>query len=227
MTKGNKVKSILGTLHASLQVPFVYSLFRRLAVGNFDSRFVDEFVKLCPADRILDLGCGPADILDKLNECQYVGIDQDQGYVARARRKYDGRARFHAVSIADIDAVSPASFDIVLSVGVLHHLRDAEALHLLQVAHASLKPGGKLITSDGCRTDRQTRLSRFFLDLDRGQFVRGKDAYVALASRVFPDVTATMRGDLIRIPYTHLIMVCRREQEAQVSPGKDSLLNGT
>jgi SAM-dependent methyltransferase len=223
----NKLGRTLDIFRSSLQVPILYSSFRTLVAGNFDRRFVDEFIKPRPADRILDLGCGPADILDKLNACHYVGVDQDLGYIARARKRYKSKAQFHEVGIADIDAVAPTSFDIALSVGVLHHLRDAEALHLLQVAYASLRPGGRLITIDGCRTGCQTRLSRFFLDLDRGQFVRDKDAYVALASHVFPDVTATMREDLIRIPYTHLIMVCWREQEAQVSPGKDSLLDNT
>jgi SAM-dependent methyltransferase len=228
MIRDKKLQRILKIIRSSLQVPVVYSSFRTLVAGNFDRRFVDEFITPCPTDRILDLGCGPADILDKLSTCQYVGVDQDQGYITRARKRYKNRAHFYDVGIADIDVVTPRSFDIALSIGVLHHLRDTEALHLLHVAHASLKPGGRLITIDGCKTHYQTRLCRFFLELDRGQFVRDKDEYVALASHVFPKVTATMREDLIRIPYTHLIMTCRRkQQEDQVSPERGSLLDNT
>ena len=120
------------------------------------------FVKPRPTDRILDLGCGPADIVDKLNGCQYVGVDHDPGYIARARKKYNGRSQFHLASIADIDVIEPSSFDIVLSIGVLHHLADAEALHLFQVARESLKPTGRLVTVDGCLTHPQKRLRRFF-----------------------------------------------------------------
>ena len=168
------------------------------------------FVKPRPTDRILDLGCGPADIVDKLNGCQYVGVDHDPGYIARARKKYNGRSQFHLASIADIDVIEPSSFDIVLSIGVLHHLADAEALHLFQVARESLKPTGRLVTVDGCLTHPQKRLRRFFLGLDRGQYIRERSAYVALASSVFPDVTANVLEALIRIPYTHLIMVCSK-----------------
>lgn len=45
--------------------------------------------------------------------------------------------------------ISPAYFDIVLVVGVLHHLDDTEALQLCQLAQAGLKSGGTLITLDG------------------------------------------------------------------------------
>ena len=172
--------------HLGLQVPLLYSTFKTLVTGDRDRRLVAEFVKPRPTDRILDLGCGPADIVDKLNGCQYVGVDHDPGYIARARKKYSGRSRFHLVSIADIDVIEPLSFDIVLSMGVLHHLADAEALHLFQVARESLKPTGRLITVDGCLTYPQKRLRRFFLGLDRGQYIRDRSATSPWPRAYFP-----------------------------------------
>jgi cyclopropane fatty-acyl-phospholipid synthase-like methyltransferase len=38
---------------------------------------------------------------------------------------------------------SSSHFDIVLAIGVLHHLDDAEVLQLFKIAHAALKNGGE------------------------------------------------------------------------------------
>jgi hypothetical protein len=38
--------------------------------------------------------------------------------------------------------------------------------------------------------------------------VRRADAYRALAAAAFPKVELHVRGDLLRLPYNHAIMVC-------------------
>jgi SAM-dependent methyltransferase len=102
-----------------------------------------------------------------------------------------------------------ASFDLAIAVGVLHHLNDAEALQLFQMAQAALKPAGRLITLDNCYRDGQSRIARFLISKDRGQYVRASDAYRNLALSVFPEVKASIREDLLRIPYTQVILECR------------------
>src|SRR5205823_7002829 len=92
--------------------------------------------------------------------------------------------------------------------GVLHHLDDKEAIDLFQVARAALKPGGKLITFDGCFCEGQSRIARYLLERDRGKFVRTAEAYVALARKAFENVEVTLRHDLLRLPYSHIIMKC-------------------
>ena len=83
---------------------------------------------------------------------------------------------------------------------------DAHAL--FAIAKAALKPGGVLVTFDGCYTPTQSLLARCLLNWDRGRFVRTKDEYVRLATTTFTDVEPFIRSDLLRIPYTHLIMRC-------------------
>jgi hypothetical protein len=43
---------------------------------------------------------------------------------------------------------------------------------------------------------------------DRGKFVRTRDEYLRLASTRFSKVEPHLRHDLLRVPYTHLIMRC-------------------
>jgi SAM-dependent methyltransferase len=60
---------------------------------------------------------------------------------------------------------------VVPALGIAHHLEDAEAQRLFQIAYDALKPGGKLITFDGVWTDGQSPAARWLLARDRGLYV--------------------------------------------------------
>ena len=49
------------------------------------------------------------------------------------------------------------------------------------------------------------------LDVGCGRFVRHAEEYVALASTSFSTVHSTIRHDILRIPYSQLILECRRQ----------------
>ena len=98
----------------------------------------------------------------------------------------------------------------MLATGVVHHLDDERAIRLFELACHALKPDGRLITYDGSFVEGQTRLARFVVSRDRGRFVRTRHAYLALASEYFERVESAVRHDLLRIPYTHLILQCSK-----------------
>lgn len=195
-------------MRALLDRPGAYSLFRRL-VGRDSARlaYARDHLRVRPGQRVLDLGCGPGDILAFLPEVGYVGYDINAAYIERARRRFGHRGEFHCAAVDE--SLDPGTgFDLVIAHGVLHHLEDAAARTLFRVARRALKPGGRLVTIDGCFAEGQSALARLFLSLDRGRYVRTRDAYESLARSVFDDVKSFLRHDLIRIPYTHLIMEC-------------------
>jgi SAM-dependent methyltransferase len=192
-----------------LALPGVYSVFRWL-VGRDVARaaYAREHLRARPGQRVLDIGCGTGDILEVLPRVEYVGFDTSVDYINRARRQFGQRGEFHCRSVDDDLPVAAASFDLVIAHGVLHHLDDASARTLFRAARRALKPGGRLVTYDGCFTPDQSAAARWLLSLDRGRHVRRRDAYEALAATQFANVRAFVRHDLIRIPYTHLIMEC-------------------
>ena len=100
------------------------------------------------------------------------------------------------------------TFDVVLATGVIHHLDDVQAAALFGLARLALRPAGRLVTFDGCRVPQQSRLARWLLAKDRGKFVRTQEEYLRLASARFANVELDLRHDLLRVPYTHLIMRC-------------------
>jgi SAM-dependent methyltransferase len=192
-----------------LSLPAVYSLFRRL-VGRDGARsvYAREHLRLQPGQRVLDIGCGTGDILQFLPPVDYVGYDISPRYIERARRRFGQRGEFHCGAVGDALLPGACRYDLVIAHGLLHHLDDDAARKLFRAAKRALKPGGRLVTFDGCFSEDQSVAARLFLSLDRGKHVRERCAYEGLARGDFDAVRSFVRHDLIRIPYTHLIMEC-------------------
>jgi cyclopropane fatty-acyl-phospholipid synthase-like methyltransferase len=168
------------------------------------------YVRPKPSSRILDIGCGTGTILSYLPDVEYLGFDIHQKYIDSAIRKYGERGTFFCKRLTRNVIEDPSGYDIVLAKGVLHHLTDDEALELFEVAHSTLKQDGRLVTIDGCYCEKQSVIARFLLSMDRGKFVRNKEKYCLLASKYFSNLKITIRDDLLRVPYTHIIMECEK-----------------
>lgn len=193
-----------------LEFPLLYRLFQGLAGADFFSRsYANEYVKADFGDRILDIGCGPADILLYLPKVEYVGFDLNKPYIDYAAKKYrEASFYYRKIDIQMIEEFGWGnSFDIVLANGVIHHLNDEEAFELLELSRMALKPGGRLVTHDGVYIEGQSAISRYLWSRDRGQYVRTREKYVELASKVFKNVNTSIRYNLLRIPRHSLIMM--------------------
>ncbi len=202
--------NIIGKISSILSFPAGYRFFQRMVgAESFRKTYLVEHVKPCPGDKILDIGCGPGDILNHLPNVRYTGLDISPEYIAAAKQRYGSRGRFFCgdVGLAAIEG-EHSSFDLVLSVGVIHHLDDAQADKLFALARRVLSPTGRLVTYDGCYVPQQSRIARWMLSKDRGKFVRTREEYLRLAAPHFSTVEPQLRHDLLRIPYTHLILRC-------------------
>jgi len=190
-----------------LGVPALFRALQRLVgAGKAAPRLV-ELLAIRPGERVLDIGCGTADILQHLPpDIEYHGFDVSEHYVTAARARFGHRGRFTVQAITPDAADRLGQFDVVMAIGVLHHLTDAEASALFSIAHKVLRPGGRVITCDGAFVPGQNPIAKVLLKLDRGRRVRTPEQYVAVAKRDFPDATARVINDLLTIPYTHCIV---------------------
>ena len=201
---------IVERFSSALKVPAGYRIFRWLVGGEAAWRiYLADYVKPAPGDKILDLGCGPADVLNYLPAVNYTGLDISAKYIDSAKKRFGSRGHFLCgdVGQAAIEG-EQGTFDVVLATGVIHHLDDVQAAALFGLARLALRPAGRLVTFDGCRVPQQSRLARWLLAKDRGKFVRTQEEYLRLASARFANVELDLRHDLLRVPYTHLIMRC-------------------
>lgn len=173
--------------------------------------YITTYLRPLKGNKLLDIGCGPADILTDLPEVDYTGFDLNPKYIKAARERFGNKGTFFCGRISRDTVPADQIYDLVLAKGVLHHLNDSEAIELFNLAKAVLKPTGRLVTLDGCYTENQSTIARFFLSQDRGKYVRQSSGYIELACSVFPRVQPALRTDFLRIPYTHLIMDCSSE----------------
>lgn len=196
-------------LRVLLSHPLVYRWFQNALGANRARKvFATEYVRPMTNQKILDIGCGPADILMYLPEVHYTGVDLSEKYIKQAVKNFGDRGNFFVCDLSEIAIQAHEYFDIIVTSGFLHHLADNHVKELFLMAKNMLKNGGRLITIDPCYTADQPMLAKYLMGKDRGRYVRDAAGYLGLARDAFPQVTHRVRSDLLRIPYTHCILEC-------------------
>ncbi|CAA7614510.1 class I SAM-dependent methyltransferase [Magnetospirillum sp. SS-4] len=197
-------------LRSILSAAWAYELLQTL-LGTRPMRrvFVNDYVRPFKGARVLDLGCGPASLIEMLpDDIDYTGIDLSPGYIASATAKYGHRGCFHVMDAASLRNTGE-TFDIIYSFGMLHHIDDDRCRHVFEMAEAMLRPGGRYVTFDPCYAEGQHAFARKIADWDRGDAVRTPDQYLALAgSAPFARIDHAVRHDLWFLPVTVHLMEC-------------------
>lgn len=194
-------------LRSILSVTFVYDSYQKI-VGGYKARrlFIQEHVNILPGQKMLDIGCGTGYILDFLPDIEYFGYDLSLKYIKSAKKKYGHKAHFICAEVSKLNIKNPGTYDYVIASGVLHHLNDEECKLLFDTALIALKPNGKLITLDGCFIPNQNKISKLFLKLDRGNFVRTEKEYLELSKKSFKNVKSDINNNYFNIPYTCAVL---------------------
>jgi SAM-dependent methyltransferase len=194
-------------LKSILSSPKVYDL-AMFVLGSKRSRrlFVDRYLRVKEGETVLDIGCGTADILEYIPSVSYTGYDTSAEYIAACQQRYPQHT-FVQAALPD----GTGEYDVVLALGVLHHMSAEECKAFFAAAKRNVKPGGRVITLDACKTPWQNPAARIMFALDRGQAIRFEPDYISLAKSEFSDVTSHVVSDLMPlwIPYTHIIMESR------------------
>jgi SAM-dependent methyltransferase len=198
---------IMDFARSALSFPVVYDSYQSLVgAPRCHQRFITEMVRPKPGGRVLDIGCGVGASVRYLPAgVGYVGIDVSQPYIDRARADYAGRGEFLCADAGAVDATTIGQFDLAFSFGVLHHLSDEIVGQVIKLVRAVVRPGGRFVTIDPCYVVGQNAIARLLIDNDRGEFVRDASGYAGLMAG-FGDVRATVHHDLLRIPYTQIVM---------------------
>jgi SAM-dependent methyltransferase len=195
-----------------LQRPAVYQLFQ-VAVGAFSARAraIHRYLEPRAGQRMIDIGCGPGHILNELPEgVIYRGFDVDETYIDFANERFGTKGKFHCRLFDEEAAAEFGPVDLVMMNGVLHHMDDHSAGVTLSAIEKVLRPGGFFFALDGVYVDGQSAIAKWFLDKDRGRFVRTEDGYRSLLSKNFAAREFHLHHDLLRIPYSLIISKCQK-----------------
>lgn len=119
-----------------------------------DGKFVEPMYEIIageiqksPSGRILDVGCGNANLFSMLPDGKYelYGIDFCENMISEAERKCGKKAEF---KVADAEKLpfDDNAFDIVVCNASFHHYIHPDAV--LEEMHRVLKCGGKVMIGD-------------------------------------------------------------------------------
>ena len=74
--------------HNFVNNPYVYKIIQKIMSGtSFRRKIIKNHIRKKNL-KILDIGCGPAEILDYIQGCEYYGYDIDKRSIEYAKQKY-------------------------------------------------------------------------------------------------------------------------------------------
>jgi demethylmenaquinone methyltransferase/2-methoxy-6-polyprenyl-1,4-benzoquinol methylase/phosphoethanolamine N-methyltransferase len=142
------------TLHWASQYNFFTGLMG-LGVNGPNSRMVIELAKIEPGDKVLDVGCGTGSLTLTARSSAgasgaVYGIDASPEMIDVARKKAKQAGSDVVFDVALIEKIPfpDATFDVVVSRLVIHHLPDDLKRRGFAEILRVLKPGGHLLVAD-------------------------------------------------------------------------------
>ncbi|BCL61009.1 hypothetical protein DGMP_17020 [Desulfomarina profundi] len=144
---------------------------------------------------ILDIGCGPASWLWKVN-LKPIGLDIQHEY----SNAFQQVTNVAVTGSALLLPFKKNSFGAVFSLGVLHHLKDNDVAVMVQEMLRVCRPGGNLVVMDAVLPQRKALrpLAELIRNLDRGQYMRHeekiKDLLKPIGKWKFIRYTYTLTG---------------------------------
>lgn len=212
MMKNDGIVKVFDKLYLRrvLEIPVVYAWFQKLiAKENGREWFFKKYISDTSGKKILDLGCGTADILDCIrDEKLYVGIDNNKQYIEANKKRFANRktCRFYYTDLNAYSEKTTQKFDVVLMIGVMHHIDDNAVNDAMASIKRIIADGGVFVSLDACYTKGMNPIARLICMLDRGRYVRSADDFISTQEKYWTNVKYEIRTDTLKfLPYSVII----------------------
>lgn len=156
-----------------IPAPFVsiYGKATRMVIESYYAPLAEEIVSQFPSGSILDLGTGPGylpiEITKRAPDVSIIGIDLSRRLIKRAIENaissgVEQRIWFEPGDASDL-SFENESFDLVISTGMLHMLKDP--VQVLRECYRVLKKSGKVWIYDPARVSAQIDQKKYWISL--------------------------------------------------------------
>lgn len=200
----------INKIYNFINSPLVYRIIQYIMSGtSFRNSIIKKNIKKSNL-KILDIGCGPAQILEQIPRCDYYGYDIDQRSIQYAKKKYRKKNyHFYCKKFNKTEIKKLPKFDFVIFFGILHHLSNKEADKMLTLCKRIMKKNSKLLTEDPILLEKQNIIAKFLIEKDRGINVRQKKEYINLLKKHFKKIKNKVTHQFF-IPYTWFTTICSK-----------------
>ena len=163
-----KIQRIPGVLASS------YEKATRFVIESYYSQVADEIVTSFATGTILDLGCGPGylpvEIAKREPNINIIGVDLSKKLIHMAQENaakagLSGQLRFEVGNAANLRFEHDV-FDMVISTGMLHSLKDP--IKVLKEIYRVLKKGGQAWVFDPAKVASDVDLAKWKASLSFG-----------------------------------------------------------
>lgn len=190
-----------------LNNPTLYHLSQKFFLAdNFRKKLLKKLITKKNID-VLDIGCGPGNMINYLSFNRYFGFDTDKKYIEFAKKKYLD-CIFFCEKFTKLSLKKISKVDVVILFGVLHHISNDEVLDLIKNLKLALKKIQKIIILDPVYVKNQNKIAKFLIDNDRGDFVRTEKGYLDLFKKSRTTFTHKIYNQKI-IPYTNIVTILK------------------
>jgi ubiquinone/menaquinone biosynthesis C-methylase UbiE len=194
-----------------LENPRIYEFVQKLLGEDRVYKAVKEAVELQLKDisygTVLDVGCGTGLFLELFNS-EYTGVDINAEYIEMARKK--GRGCYLAADATNLP-FEAESYDMVFTVGVLHHLDLNNREMMLHEMSRVCKTGGHILIVDGLIPANRLNLIGFTLArLDRGGFKMRIEEFREMLDSARPGAKWINETRIKSFPYELVAVLLRK-----------------
>lgn len=122
------------TLYNLINNPYIYKSIQKIMSGtSLRKKIIKANIKKKNLN-VLDIGCGPAEIIEHIPNCNYYGYDIDKRSIAYAKKKYTSKNyHFFCKKFENKEIKKLPKFDFVILFGILHHLNNEQAKNILSL----------------------------------------------------------------------------------------------
>lgn len=208
---------MLRMLYKALENPAIYDITQKLLGGDRAYKKLREaiaaHIKNISYNKVLDVGCGTGLFTDCFKG-DYTGIDINEEYIKKARTEKRG-----SFNMGDATALQfeDETFDLVFTLGVLHHLDAGSRGKMLKEMLRVCKTGGHILIVDGLVPSNRLNIIGYALaKLDRGRFKMRLSVFKKMLAALYPGRNTNIASNSLTVfPQEYVVTLIKKKQDAK------------